>query len=153
MNQLQKDIRKEGKGGLELIKQVADDIKPMNGSQLSLISNEWHSIHNKIEKAKDLIEDGNRKFTEQAAQACKRVAIAVESGQECNDIVAEAHSEYTYSLWQSEIKDRLLLAEPENHSYLAAIDVAVAEEIEDKRLNGTQKPSIDETLGIDIKEL
>ena len=157
VSKIDKNIREHGKGGEELINQMAPYMSPLvdKGSLLSYIPAEIDNALDEIERKKDSIEIGNRRYTEQAAQACKRVIIDATPRQISDDIVMEADIEFKYRLWQSEIRDPLLLAESEQtyedkRFYLDKVDQAVAGEIENRLLNGYRKPDTLETLDVDI---
>ena len=155
--EIEKDIKKRGKGGALLIKLIINYTRPLvdDGNLLSQLPNQWNDVHSEIERCKELIEDGDRRFTEQAAQACHRVVINEEQGSFSENIDVEFQKEYRRAIWEAEIKDPLLIAEPEQtynafRPHLENVDDACIEEIENRLLNGVIEPTLDETLDADI---
>ena len=135
-----------------LIKHISEYTRPLvdEGNLLSQLPDQWNDVYSEIERHKELIEEGDRRFTEQAAQVCRRVAICEEQGSHSENIEIELQKEYRRAIWDAQIKDPLLIAEPDLKARLDKVGDAFVEVTENQLLNGVIEPTLEETLDADI---
>lgn len=152
VRRMAKHIRRNGKGGLALLKQGSNQLKPLAQDSLLRHMIDWDEEHDQIDTRIDYIE-GDPDLIDSARRACHDLLDSLQDGQDVGSITQELQSLMFMKEWQA-LKESI----PEHAIHhmdaqyeeiiqrMEALELIVMREVK-KHLSGEKLPEVDPFAG------